>query len=78
MSQLALPLQKLCDAAIEAALEAGQFIQSTDRNQLQRQFKEAGSSAASQIVTEVDVRSEAIIRQCLQAISEQWYIAFVG
>ena len=40
--------------------------------------KEAGSSAASQIVTEVDVRSEAIIRQCLQAISEQWDIAFVG
>jgi 3'(2'), 5'-bisphosphate nucleotidase/myo-inositol-1(or 4)-monophosphatase len=78
MSKLALPLQQLCDAAIEAALEAGQFIQSTDRSQLQRQFKEAGSSKASQIVTEVDVRSEAIIRQCLQAISEQWDIAFVG
>jgi len=78
MNQLALPLQQLCDAATQAAREAGQFIQSTDRSKLQRHCKEAGSSAASQIVTEVDVRSEAIIRQCLQAISEQWDIAFVG
>jgi 3'(2'), 5'-bisphosphate nucleotidase/myo-inositol-1(or 4)-monophosphatase len=73
-----LPLQQLCDAAIQAAREAGQFIQNTDRNKLQRHFKEAGSSAASQLVTDVDVRSEAIIRQCLQATSEQWDIAFVG
>ena len=78
MNQLALPLQQLCDAAIRAAVDAGQFIQSTDRNKLQRRFKDAGSSAASQLVTEVDVRSEAIIRQSLQAASEQWDIAFVG
>jgi 3'(2'), 5'-bisphosphate nucleotidase/myo-inositol-1(or 4)-monophosphatase len=45
---------------------------------LQRKFKDAGSSAASQVVTEVDVRSEAIIRECLQAATEQWDIAFVG
>ena len=78
MSELALPLKQLCAVAIQAALEAGHFIQGTDRNKLQRHFKEIGSSAASQIVTEVDVRSEAIIRQCLQATSEQWDIAFVG
>jgi 3'-phosphoadenosine 5'-phosphosulfate (PAPS) 3'-phosphatase len=78
MSQLALPLAQLCDAAMQAASEAGRFIQSTDRSTLQRRFKDAGSSAASQLVTEVDVRSEAIIRQHLQATSEQWDIAFVG
>ena len=78
MSQLALPLPQLCDVAIQAARQAGQFVQSTDRSTLQRQFKDAGTSAASQLVTEVDVRSEAIIRQCLQAASEQWDIAFVG
>ena len=78
MSQPALPLPQLCDAAIQAALEAGQFIQSTDRSKLQRHFKQAGSSVASQLVTEVDVRSEAIIRLRLQAISEPWDIAFVG
>ena len=78
MNQFALPLQQLCDAAIQAARKAGQFVQSTDRNKLQRHFKEVGSSAASQLVTEVDVCSEAIIRQCLQAASEQWDIVFVG
>jgi len=78
MNQLALPLQQLCDVAIQAARQAGQFVQSAERKKLQRHFKEAGSSAASQLVTEVDVRSEAIIRQCLQATSEQWDIAFVG
>jgi fructose-1,6-bisphosphatase/inositol monophosphatase family enzyme len=78
MNQVALPLQQLCDAAIQAALEAGQFVQSVDRNKLQRHFKDVGSSAASQLVTEVDVRSEAIIRQFLQGASGQWDIAFVG
>jgi fructose-1,6-bisphosphatase/inositol monophosphatase family enzyme len=78
MNQVAPPLQQLCDAAIQAALEAGQFVQSVDRNKLQRHFKDVGSSAASQLVTEVDVRSEAIIRQFLQAASGQWNIAFVG
>ena len=78
MNQHALPLQQLCDAATRAAREAGQFVQSIDRHTLKRHFKDTDSSAASQLVTEVDVRSEAIIRQCLQATSEQWDIAFVG
>ena len=78
MNQHALPLQQLCDAAMRAAREAGQFVQSTDRHTLKRHFKETGSSAASQLVTEVDVRSEAIIRQRLRTTSEQWNIAFVG
>ncbi len=78
MSRGTLPLQQLCDAAIRAVLEAGQLIQSTDRKKLQRHFKEAGGSAASQVVTELDIRSEAIIRDRLQAASEQWDIAFVG
>ncbi len=78
MSKVALPLKQLCDVAMQAARQAGQFVQGADRSTLQRQFKEVGSSAASQLVTEVDIRSEAIIRKCLQASSEQWDIAFVG
>ncbi|EED32959.1 SuhB inositol monophosphatase [gamma proteobacterium NOR5-3] len=78
MTEAVLPLQSLCDLAVRAAREAGQFIQGTDRSQLQRQFKDTGSSAASQIVTDVDCESEALIRQRLQAASEQWDIAFVG
>ena len=78
MTHAALPLQQLCDAAVHAALEAGQFVQSKHRTGLQRDFKDAGSSAASQLVTEVDVRSEEIIRECLQPGCRQWDIAFVG
>jgi 3'-phosphoadenosine 5'-phosphosulfate (PAPS) 3'-phosphatase len=78
MSESAFPLQLLCDAATRAALAAGQLIQRTDRSTLQRRFKAAGSSAASQLVTELDVRSEALIRHHLQAMSERWDIAFVG
>lgn len=78
MNDVSLPLQLLCDTAMLAAREAGQYIQSTDRNTLQRQLKDVGSSAASQLVTQVDIRSEAIIRQRLQSVSQQWDIAFVG
>ena len=63
MNTVSLPLQELCDAAIGAAREAGEFIQSVDRKTLRPSFKEGGSSAASQVVTEVDIRSEGIIRE---------------
>ena len=56
MSQAELPLCSLCEVAIEAAREAGEYIQGVDRSSLQRQFKQSGSSAASQLVTEVDVQ----------------------
>jgi len=78
MNEVALPLQSLCDVAIQAAREAGRYIQGADRSTLQSRFKEVGSSAASQVVTEVDMGSEAIIREHLQATLGQWDIAFVG
>ena len=71
-------LQTLCSTAIQAAQEAGQWIEKFDRHSLRRIFKDAGSSEASQIVTEVDIQSEEIIRQRLQKISEPLNIAFVG
>lgn len=71
-------LQTLCDKAILAAREAGQWIEKFDRQNLQATFKDFGSSEASQLVTEVDIRSEEIIRQCLLEISEPLNIAFVG
>ena len=71
-------LKMLCDTAIQAAQEAGQWIEGFDRNHLQTHFKDSGSSDASQIVTEVDIRSEEIIRHRLQHISKQLNIAFIG
>lgn len=78
MNPHSLPLSELCDIAIAAAREAGLYIQGADRNNLARNIKAVGSSAASQLVTEVDIRSEAIIRGHLQATFEPWDIAFVG
>lgn len=71
-------LQKLCNIAIQAAQEAGQWVEKFDRHNLQGFFKDAGNSEASQIVTQVDIASEEIIRQRLQKISESLNIAFVG
>jgi 3'(2'), 5'-bisphosphate nucleotidase/myo-inositol-1(or 4)-monophosphatase len=71
-------LEILCNTAIQAAQEAGQWIEKFDRHNLQKKFKDAGSSEASQIVTEVDVGSEDIIRKRLQKTSEPLNIAFVG
>lgn len=71
-------LQTLCNAAIQAAQEAGQWIERYDRGSVQRIFKDAGSSQASQIVTEVDYRSEEIIRQRLKTTSALGDIGFVG
>ncbi|MEM8496659.1 MAG: inositol monophosphatase family protein [Pseudomonadota bacterium] len=73
-----LPLRDLCDLAIKAAQEAGQFIQTAATDSIDINFKDAGSSEASQLVTAVDIRSEAIIRERLKVISEEWGIAFVG
>lgn len=71
-------LQTLCSAAMQAAQEAGQWIEKFDRKNLRQSFKDAGSSKASQLVTEVDLGSEEIIRQHLQNISVPVEIAFVG
>lgn len=71
-------LQALRILAISAARKAGEFIQSTERSELRHLSKNSGSSAASQIVTEVDIRSEEIIRTQLQDASSELDIAFVG
>lgn len=73
-----LPLQRLCEEAILAAREAGAYIQSIDHSELEHSVKQAGSSEASQIVTAVDRRSEAIILDRLLPLSEAWDIAFLG
>ncbi len=80
MSQLlsSEQLHTLCNIAIQAAQEAGQWVERFDRRKLRGVYKDAGSSEASQIVTEVDYRSEEIIRDHLRDISEQLNIGFVG
>ena len=78
MSGASLPLELLCELAVQAAREAGSCIRSADVSLLRRSLKDVGSSEASKIVTEVDVRSEAIIHQALQDSVERWDIAFLA
>lgn len=78
MNTRSLPLKELADVAIQAAEQAGEYIRSVDRTQLEARFKEAGSTKASQLVTAVDLKSEAIIREKLQPSCDSWDIAFVG
>ena len=59
-------LYLLSQCAISAALQAGQMIANFDRDKLTVNTKKAGTSLASQVVTEVDHLSQAIILQTLQ------------
>lgn len=62
----------LSRCAISAATKAGELITGyADRN-VDIQVKEAGDNLASQVVTEVDLRSEAIIVEALQPACEQF------
>lgn len=69
MSSSALVLEGLADLAIEAARRAGAFIEGA--GPLQVEHKEVGQSAASQVVTEVDRRSQDIILEVLRPSIEQ-------
>ncbi len=71
-------LKTLCGLAIRAAQEAGEWIEKFDRQNLKTVFKNVGTSEASQLVTEVDIASESIIRNSLQECSKSLDIAFVG
>ena len=64
-------LETLCALAVNAAQKSGQWIAGVDRGRVQGHFKNTGSSGASQIVTEVDTQSEAIIRRCLSESVER-------
>lgn len=61
----------LLEKAKEAALKAGVYIETAKHNFTIRE-KEAGTSKASQIVTEVDFGSQQIILNHLAAISSQF------
>ena len=70
-------LEKLLQLATEAALKAGIFINSVDRSSLQVHSKQAGSSLSAQVVTQVDLDSQAIILEILQPTIEQYDIALL-
>ncbi|MFT7681573.1 MAG: 3'-phosphoadenosine 5'-phosphosulfate (PAPS) 3'-phosphatase [Moritella dasanensis] len=70
-------LEELLRLATEAALKAGTFINSVDRSSLQVNNKQAGSSLSAQVVTQVDLDSQAIILEILEPTIEQYDIALL-
>jgi len=71
-------LQELLVMATEAALKAGEYIAAFDRSQLQVDHKAAGNTLSSQVVTQVDLDSQAIIFEVLAPSIEQYDIAVLS
>ena len=70
-------LEQLLQLATDAALKAGTFINSVDRSSLLVHSKQAGSSLSAQVVTQVDLDSQAIILEILQPTIQQYDIALL-
>jgi len=71
-------MEILRDLAVKAAIEAGDYAASFSQHTLQRQHKQAGSSEASQIVTEIDIACEAIIYAWLKSTLVEYDLAWLA
>lgn len=71
-------LQLLMALATEAARQAGRYIAAFDRTQLHVGHKVAGNSLSSQVVTQVDLDSQAIILDVLRPSIEQYDLAVLS
>ena len=58
-------LQELLECAKKAALAAGEIVASYQGNIIETNLKETGTSLASQVVTEVDIKAEKAILEIL-------------
>ncbi len=70
-------LSLLADKACEAALAAGAVISSYTAGQVTVQHKAGGDSLASQVVTEVDERSQAAVLEVLDPTFEEYDLALL-
>ena len=65
-------LLKLCQSAVEAAKAAGVYIQSQFNRHHEIKEKASGTSLASKVVTEVDVKAQQIILDYLKPTFQQF------
>jgi myo-inositol-1(or 4)-monophosphatase len=71
-------LQYLSECAITAAKEAGDLIAEYADKSVEVQIKEGSENLASQVVTEVDLRSESIIVEALQQTCKQYDLGLLA
>jgi len=72
-----IDLQQLCQKAIDAALAAGKVISDHRHLNIDIQHKAAGNSEASQVVTEVDHKAQAVILDILEPTCIEFDLALV-
>ena len=80
-----IQLKQLCEQAIFAAKEAGNYISTYNKDKLNVNYKSSesnnkpigGSSLASKVVTEVDLRSQEIILDILSPTLQQYDLALL-
>ena len=77
MQLSAKDLDYLSQYATKAATEAGQLIASYANKKVEVQHKAGGDNLASQVLTEVDLKSEAVIVDALQPSCEQYDLALL-
>jgi 3'-phosphoadenosine 5'-phosphosulfate (PAPS) 3'-phosphatase len=78
-------LLELCELAIDAALKAGKYISSYNQDQLKVEFKssdekdkpQGGTSIASQVFTEVDLKSQEIVLNELAYTKEKYNLGIL-
>lgn len=70
-------LDELLQSASTAAREAGAFIQASTAKTVEVQHKSGGSNIAAQVVTEVDLRADAMISDVLRPTCERYDLALL-
>ncbi len=70
-------LQYLSECAINAAKNAGELIAAYADKKVEVRIKEGGDNLASQVVTEADLRSEAMIVEALQPGCEKFELGLL-
>ncbi len=70
-------LQSLLHTAMTAAREAGVYIQASASRQHEVLHKDAGSNIAAQVVTEVDLKADAMLRAALSSSCEEYDLALL-
>ena len=71
-------LASLKDVAVDAARQAGNLISEFAGKRVVQESKQAGDSAASQVVTEVDRLSENLIIDCLQSTIHEFDLGLLS
>ncbi len=73
-----IDLDELCLLAIDAALAAGEIIDSYSQYEVDVEYKAVDSSAASQVVTKVDRQAQAAIIKILQPSCNKYNLALLA